>query len=109
MSQSSCLHENLITALTMGNEAEVCVCMEFWYILFIRIKVHTDSETVMQDQTVDQQVYRVEQVEEVFEGDSPFPVVQVDRDEGQAGGGFPQEAQAGNQGTEKFLIMEQVE
>ena len=50
----------------------------------------------MQDQTVDQQVYRVEQVEEVFEGDSPFPVVQVDRDEGQAGGGFPQEAQAGN-------------
>lgn len=63
----------------------------------------------MKDQSVHQEVYRVEQVEEVFEGDSPFPVVQVDRDEGQAGGGFPQEAQAGNQGTEKFLIVEQVE
>lgn len=45
--------------------------------MFIRIKVHTDSETVMQDQTVDQQVYRVEQVEEVFEEIPRFPLYRL--------------------------------
>ena len=63
----------------------------------------------VKDQSVHQEVYRVEEVEEIFQGDAAFAVVEADRDKGEAGGGFPQEAQAGNQGTEKFLIVEQVE
>ena len=63
----------------------------------------------MKDQSVHQEVYRVEEVEEVFQGDAAFAVVEVDREEGEAGGGFPEEAQAGDQGAEEFLIVEQVE
>ena len=54
-------------------------------------------------------MYRVEEVEEIFQGDATFPVIEVDRDEGEAGGGFPEEAQAGDQSAEKLLIVEQVE
>ena len=54
-------------------------------------------------------MYRVEEVEEIFQGDASFPVVEVDRDEGEAGGGFPEEAHAGTQGAEELLIVEQVE
>ena len=63
----------------------------------------------VKDQSVHQEVYRVEEVEEIFQGDATFAVVEVDRDEGKAGGGFPEEAHAGDQGAEKFLIVEQVE
>ncbi len=63
----------------------------------------------MKDQSVHQEVYRVEEVEEIFQGDATLAVVEVDRDEGKAGGGFPEEAHAGDQGAEKFLIVEQVE
>ena len=54
-------------------------------------------------------MYRVEEVEEIFQGDASFPVIEVDRDEGEAGGGFPEEAHAGDQSAEKLLIVEQVE
>ena len=63
----------------------------------------------VKDQSVHQEVYRVEEVEEIFQGDASFPVVEVDRDEGEAGGGFPEEAQAGDQAAEEFLIVEQIE
>lgn len=63
----------------------------------------------VKDQSVHQEVYRVEEVEEIFQGDASFPVVEVDRDEGEAGGGFPEEAHAGDQGAEEFLIVEQIE
>ena len=63
----------------------------------------------VKDQSVHQEVYRVEEVEEIFQGDASFAVVEVDRDEGKAGGGFPEEAHAGDQSAEKFLIVEQVE
>ena len=54
-------------------------------------------------------MYRVEEVEKIFQGDATFPVIEVDRDEGEAGGGFPEEAHAGDQSAEKLLIVEQVE
>ena len=63
----------------------------------------------VKDQSVHQEVYRVEEVEEIFQGDASFPVVEVDRDEGEAGGGFPEEAHAGDQSAEELLIVEQVE
>ena len=53
-------------------------------------------------------MYRVEKVEKIFQGDATFPVIEVDRDEGEAGGGFPEEAHAGDQSAEKLLIVEQV-
>ena len=63
----------------------------------------------VKDQSVHQEVFRVEEVEEIFQGDATFAVVEVDRDEGKAGGGFPEEAHAGNQSAEELLIVEQVE
>ena len=54
-------------------------------------------------------MYRVEEVEKIFQEDATFPVIEVDRDEGEAGGGFPEEAQAGDQAAEEFLIVEQIE
>ena len=50
---------------------------------------HLVQKAEVKGQSVHQEVYRVEEVEEIFQGDAAFPVVQVDRDEGQGRRGLP--------------------
>ena len=55
------------------------------------------------------QMYRVKEVEKVFDLPAPLSVIHVDRDKSQAGGCFPQQREAAGNGPFQGIALEQIQ